>query len=71
MNILLFIIGVLVGLLLGALFYTGCIYTILKKIKEIVDEASAETEEVDKIKLYKEFYNDFFINNDKEIKDNE
>ena len=52
------IIGILVGLLLGALFYTACIYTILKKIKEIVDEASAETDEVDKVKLYKEFYNE-------------
>lgn len=52
------IIGILVGLLLGALFYTACIYTILKKIKEIVDETSAETEEVDKVKLYKEFYNE-------------
>lgn len=66
-----FIIGVLVGLLLGALFYTACIYMILTKIQEIVDEVSAETEEVDKVKLYREFYNDFFINNDKEIKDNE
>lgn len=58
MNILLFIIGVLVGLLLGALFYTACIYTILKKIKEIVDEASAEADEIDKVNLYKEFYNE-------------
>lgn len=66
-----FIIGILVGLLLGALFYTACIYMILTKIQEIVDEVSAETEEVDKVKLYREFYNDFFINNDKEIKDNE
>lgn len=52
------IIGILVGLLLCALFYTACIYTILKKIKEIVDEASSETDEVDKVKLYKEFYNE-------------
>lgn len=66
-----FIIGILVGLLLGALFYTACIYMILTKIQEIVDEVSSETEEVDKVKLYREFYNDFFINNDKEIKDNE
>lgn len=52
------IIGILVGLLLGALFYTACIYTILKKIKEIVDEASSETDEVYKVNLYKEFYNE-------------
>ena len=58
MNVLILIIGILVGLLLGALFYTACIYAILTKIKEIVDEVSAETDEVDKVKLYKEFYNE-------------
>lgn len=58
MNVLILIIGILVGLLLGALFYTACIYAVLKKIKEIVDEVSAETDEVDKVKLYKEFYNE-------------
>lgn len=58
MKVLILIIGILVGLLLGALFYTACIYAILEKIKEIVDEASAETDEVDKVKLYKEFYNE-------------
>lgn len=58
MNILVLIIGILLGLLLGALFFTACLYIILKKIKEIVDEASAETDELDKVKLYKEFYNE-------------
>ena len=53
-----FIIGILVGFLLSALFYTACIYTFIKEIKKIVEEVSKETDEVDKVKLYKEFYNE-------------
>lgn len=58
MEILILIIGILVGFFLGGLFFTVCIYNLLKKIKEVIDEISAETDEVDKVKLYKDFYNE-------------